>query len=70
MKATIRNCCTCGERIPVERLKCLPDTLTCVGCSRVRPRTADDMDLDGGEQAGMLGAFQAPDKDTTSMGRG
>lgn len=30
----MKNCCVCGAEIPAERLEALPDTTTCVGCSR------------------------------------
>lgn len=32
----MRNCCKCGCEIPAMRLEALPDTTTCVGCSRVK----------------------------------
>lgn len=31
----MRNCCKCGCEIPAMRLEALPNTTTCVGCSRV-----------------------------------
>jgi hypothetical protein len=31
----MRNCCKCGCEIPALRLEALPDTTTCVKCSRV-----------------------------------
>lgn len=32
----MRNCCKCGCEIPAMRLEALPDTTTCVKCSRVK----------------------------------
>lgn len=32
----MRNCCKCGCEIPALRLEALPNTTTCVGCSRVK----------------------------------
>ena len=29
------NCESCGKKIPRERLECVPETTTCVGCSKV-----------------------------------
>lgn len=49
-----KRCSECGARIPRGRIDALPDTRTCVRCSRVAPITedtlgvvdaADDMDL-------------------------
>lgn len=49
-----RTCSECGAKIPRGRIAALPDTQTCVRCSRVEPITedtlgvvdaADDMDL-------------------------
>jgi RNA polymerase-binding transcription factor DksA len=34
----MRNCDTCGAPIPQERLEALPDTTTCVHCSRETAR--------------------------------
>ena len=31
----MRNCAKCGCEIPAMRLEALPNTTTCVGCSRV-----------------------------------
>jgi len=33
----IKNCIECGKPIPKIRLKALPNTLTCVKCSQVKP---------------------------------
>lgn len=41
------NCVCCKQPIPEERLEALPDTTTCVRCSRVVPYTEDDIDIDG-----------------------
>ena len=32
----MRNCAKCGCEIPALRLEALPNTTTCVGCSRVK----------------------------------
>lgn len=32
------NCIHCGEPIPERRLKVLPNTNTCVSCSKVQPK--------------------------------
>lgn len=34
---TIMKCSECGKKISKERLKILPDTETCVKCSKVEP---------------------------------
>ena len=31
----MRNCIRCGAEIDLERLEFLPDTVTCVACSRI-----------------------------------
>jgi len=33
-----RQCVTCKQTIPVERLEVLPHTTTCVGCSMVKAK--------------------------------
>ena len=42
-----RLCEECGKPIPQVRLRALPWTETCVHCSRERPLTENDIDLDG-----------------------
>lgn len=41
-----RNCISCGQPIPKERLAILPDTQHCVRCSDVPLRTAEEAALD------------------------
>lgn len=46
------RCKDCHQPIPQERLEALPDTLTCVACSQVKPKTSNDVDVANGiEQA-------------------
>lgn len=40
------RCEECGERIPVERLRILPWTTTCVSCSIEQPVLITQSDLD------------------------
>jgi RNA polymerase-binding transcription factor DksA len=40
------RCSECDAPIPYERLRVLPDTTTCVKCSRVKPRTEEDVEID------------------------
>ncbi len=40
------DCAACGEPIPQIRLDALPDTITCMKCSRVRPKTSADIEVD------------------------
>lgn len=42
------RCKECRQLIPAERLEALPDTLTCVGCSHVKPKTSDEIDVGTG----------------------
>ena len=44
-----RTCESCGKPIPAGRLAALPETTTCIWCSKVvRPRTEADVDVDDG----------------------
>lgn len=38
-RARERTCVECGRRIPPERLRLLPETWTCAGCSGERKKT-------------------------------
>lgn len=40
------RCAVCGAAIPPERLEILPETTTCVKCSKVTPHTEDTIPLD------------------------
>lgn len=59
----VRTCSRCGIRIPTERIRCLPETKTCIDCSEAKPKTAADVDIDVGGSA--LGTWQGPDKDNS-----
>lgn len=41
------KCCRCGHVIPQIRLEVLPNTTTCVGCSREPRKTEMDVEVDG-----------------------
>lgn len=36
-----KKCATCGKPIPAARLEALPDTTTCVECSKKNPKKLD-----------------------------
>lgn len=48
-KETYGSCSTCGEAIPLQRLRALPATRFCVGCARAReagaPPTFEEIDV-------------------------
>lgn len=51
VKQSQRTCVECGARIPMERLRLLPETTTCVRCSGVRPLTSREVPVDGVERS-------------------
>ena len=53
-----RFCVQCGDKIPRERLAILPDAVLCVRCVTVKPRTADDIEIDGADLAEVIQAVQ------------
>ena len=53
-----RECVKCGGAIQQGRLKALPDTTTCVLCSTAKPRTADEMEIDGPDREDLIHTAQ------------
>lgn len=43
------DCENCGVRIPRERIKTLPDTRVCAGCSTERRKTTAEVDGSSGD---------------------
>lgn len=44
-----KTCTRCGKDIPAMRLEALPETMTCMGCSRVRAKTELDIEVDAAD---------------------
>lgn len=57
------HCVECGGPIHPGRLEALPATQTCMRCSRERPRTVVDVDIDGPDQLDMCRSAAAPDRE-------
>ena len=56
-------CLDCGDPIPQGRVEALPETLTCVGCSQVRPRSILDVDVEGADVADLARSAATPDRE-------
>lgn len=57
-----RYCDQCKTLIPEERLRLLPETATCVNCSRVKPKTISDIQVDGTDPEDLIDTCQYPDR--------
>lgn len=55
-----RRCANCGHVICKGRLEALPDAMVCVACSDVRPKTEDDVELDGTSYDDLLSMATTP----------
>ena len=54
-----KNCETCGRVIPAGRILALPETKTCLWCSKVTARTEADIDVDGADSGDLVRSMQS-----------
>lgn len=57
-----RKCIVCEQPIPRERLKALPETMTCVLHSMERPRTTADVEVDGPDAEDLRDSAMHPER--------
>jgi len=58
--AAQKTCSICGKRILKERIKALPETTTCTKCSKAKPISATEIEVDGSELGEMIKTVQGP----------
>lgn len=54
------DCENCGIRIPRERIKTIPDTRVCAGCSTERRKTTAEVEVDGRSWDDMVRLVRTP----------